>query len=384
MACSNVQVDPLSSYFSTNFGHKIETIEDLTDRITYSLGYPMVNIEIHTNQLREFVSMAVEMFSKFAGYTEEYLAFDSNLYTPGLGIKLDDLVTLTPEMRSTITGGTGATVSATVDTSLSAINTITIVASGTGYIDPVVSPKTGTGQFTVTSKPILPKRLGGGGELHTITISNSGAGTYGPSVSTLGTSDFIITDLSALSGGYDRDLDNFRKVIDVLSFDEGSTTGINTLFTIEQTLAQQTYFSYSMGNYGFDLISWQVLKSWLETREKMLAIKRSYKWDPRSQVLMITPEPKNTRFYGVVRCYMERRFSDLIKEPWVYQYALALTKIAVGHTRGKYSGTQLFGGGSPNAEMLQQGMEEKQRLEELLFTGAAGFGDAAPPMFFMA
>ena len=38
------------------------------------------------------------------------------------------------------------------------------------------------------------------------------------------------------------------------------------LLLAQQTLAQQTYFSYAMGNYGFDLISWYTLKDWLKTR----------------------------------------------------------------------------------------------------------------------
>ena len=50
---------------------------------------------------------------------------------------------------------------------------------------------------------------------------------------------------------YDYDVMDYRKVMSVTDFEEGSNTGINTLFTLEQTLAQQTYFSYAMGNYGF-------------------------------------------------------------------------------------------------------------------------------------
>ena len=73
-----------------------------------------------------------------------------------------------------------------------------------------------------------------------------------------------------------------ERLLILLIFEEGSTTGINTLFTIEQTLAQQTYFSYAMGNYGFDLISWYTLKNWLETREKLLAQQRSYTFDPQN------------------------------------------------------------------------------------------------------
>jgi hypothetical protein len=142
-----------------------------------------------------------------------------------------------------------------------------------------------------------------------------------------------------------------------------------------------------MGNYGFDLISWYTLKNWLETREKMLATRRSFSFDPRTQILRMYPQPNsndsNTRFYGVVSCYVERPIRDVVKELWVYQYALALTKIVVGRVRGKYTGTNLFGGGSINAELLQEGITEKANLEEQLYTGAPGQGDADPPLFFV-
>ena len=196
-----------------------------------------------------------------------------------------------------------------------------------------------------------------------------------------------VGEIDSYVNSFDYDVMDYRKVIDITNFEEGSTTGINTLFTIEQTLAQQTYFSYAMGNYGFDLISWYTLKNWLETREKMLATRRSYTFDPRTQILRMYPQPfsRNTsiRFYGVLACYVERPIRDLIKELWVYQYALALCKISVGRVRGKYAGTQLFGGGTVNADLLQEGLTEKAALEEQLYTGAPGQGDADPPLFFV-
>ena len=188
---------------------------------------------------------------------------------------------------------------------------------------------------------------------------------------------------------FDYDLMDYRKVIAVTDFEEGSSTGINTLFTIEQTLAQQTYFSYAMGNYGFDLVSWYTLKNWLETREKMLATKRSYSFDERTQLLRMYPQPNasssNVRFYGVVSCYVERPIRDILKELWVYQYSLALTKMAVANIRGKYGSVTLFGGGSLNSsDLMTQGLADKEKLEQQLMTGSApGQGDADPPLFFV-
>ena len=101
------------------------------------------------------------------------------------------------------------------------------------------------------------------------------------------------------------------------------------------------------------------------------------------------PQPRskdsNIRFYGVVSCYVERPIRDILKELWVYQYALALTKMSVANIRGKYGNVTLFGGGSLNAnDLMSQGLTEKDKLEQQLMTGSApGQGDADPPLFFV-
>ena len=183
---------------------------------------------------------------------------------------------------------------------------------------------------------------------------------------------------------FDYDIMDYRKVVAVTNFEEGATTGVNTLFTIEQTLAQQTYFSYAMGNYGFDLISWYTVKNWLETREKVLATKRSFEFNDRTQYLRIYPEPNDSvRFYGVLDCYIEKPIRDLIKEQWVYKYALALTKIGVGYVRGKFSGVNIFGGQAWAADIKSDGITERDKLEEQLYTNAAGLGDSEPACMFI-
>ena len=144
-----------------------------------------------------------------------------------------------------------------------------------------------------------------------------------------------------------------------------------------------------MGSYGFDLISWYVLKDWMEMREKLLATKRSYTFDDRTQMLRMYPQPRAgggsaERFYGVVMCSVERPVRDVIKEHWVYQYSLALTKITVANIRGKYGTVTLFGGGSLNSsDLMTQGLAEKTNLESMLYEGSPGLGDSDPPMFFV-
>jgi len=358
MDCS--AVTPISAFQSTNLSSKIDSYGRLGDRITRSLGAPMINIEIHQDQLFEFISQACEMYTKYAGYTEEYLVFDSNLYKDGIGIKLDDLFSITPYFKR-------------IDKPSSTVYVATSAIPGSAFS--ASTQLSGTYATGIFKNQIL---------------------TTTDYLSVLNFNSQLITDFIPSSNSqeqyvnsFDYDVMEYRKVIDIFNFEEGSSNGVNTLFTIEQTLAQQTYFSYAMGNYGFDLISWYTLKNWLEVREKMLAIRRHFTFDPRTQLLVFYPPPRTpgsgSRFYGTVACYVERPLRDIIKEPWVFQYALALSKIAIGNVRGKYNNTTLFGGGSINFnDLLTQGLEEKKALEEKLYTGAsAGMGDAMPPMFFV-
>jgi hypothetical protein len=323
---------PVSSFYSSNLNSIMDSYERVGQRICRTLGAPMVNLEIHEDQLNEFISIASEMFTKFAGYTREYLVFDSDLYEKDKGIRLDVLFSLSRDFNSRL--------------EIENPNKDIAKAYSIGKM--------------VIGDPNAPW-------IYQVARQNS-----------------VGKDVLDLMNSYDYLMDSYRKVIAVKDFEEGSTTGVNTLFTIEQTLAQQTYFSYSMGNYGFDLISWHILKNWLEDREKLLALRRDIQFDERTQYMRITPQPKMgsspSRFYGAVTCYVERPLSDIIKEPWVYQYATALTKIAIGNVRGKYTNTALFGGGVINYnDLLTQGLTEKKELEAMLYSGAsAGLGDSEP------
>ena len=326
---------PVSSFFSSNLNSIMDSYERVGQRICRSLGAPMINLEVHEDQLNEFISIASEMFTRFAGYTREYLVFDSDLYEKDKGIRLDVLFSLSRDFNARLE---------------------------------IENPNKDIQKAYTIGKMVIGD-------------PNS------PWIYQVAKQNTVGKPVLDLLNSYDYMMDSYRKVISVTDFEEGSSTGVNTLFTIEQTMAQQTYFSYSMGNYGFDLVSWHILKNWLEDREKLLALRRDIQFDDRTQYMRITPQPKMgsspSRFYGAVSCYVERPLADIIKEPWVYQYALALTKISIGNVRGKYTGTALFGGGVINYnDLLSQGLKEKDSLEQQLFTGAsAGMGSSDPILF---
>jgi len=148
-------------------------------------------------------------------------------------------------------------------------------------------------------------------------------------------------------------------------------------------------------NKGFDLISYYNFNEFLELRNKMLAMHIYTRFDPHTQMLTLFPDPKGTasygsvsgkygRYYALIECYVEPRIRDCLKNHFVQEYSLALMKIAVGHVRGKYGGTQLFGGGALDFQtMMTQGREDKARLEEQLLKGTGAFVNGAPPTFLV-
>ena len=391
LACN---IQPLSAFLSTNLNSKVETYDRLGDRIKRSLGYPLVSLEIHTDQLRENIQIAVEYFTKYAGYTKEFLIFDSAMYETNKGIRLDLLYTLantdldsnakkvtgtnplgpgpefygsTPDSIFVCTSG----LLSSVFTSSSALSST--FESGVEKFDLFdQSIYSNITAYDTWQRPEL--------SLSSLALS----GVFKENKQSTLTFEGSASNAVNFQNVYDYDIMDYRKVVDVVDFEEGSTTGINTLFTLEQTLAQQTYFSYAMGNYGFDLVSWYTLKEWIDTREKMLATRRDIKFDPRTQYLQMYPQPGGDRFYGVLACYLEQPIRSIIMEQWIYEYSLALSMIVIGRVRGKFGNVALLGGGALNYDMIEKGEARKAELEEKLFSGSApGFGDADPPMFFV-
>ena len=431
--------------YSTYLANQVTTYQRLADRISYALGWPIVNLELHGNQIYTNIAQSVEFFSKYAGYTEEHLVFDSDKYTRGKGLDIAELLTITPELTATyestieVTTRTTSEVATTTGKDFSADSEGTFISLfefnvGDAAVDPseytftvtladsnaqvskalVIAVSgdtasesadvsltqygdvftTSTEIFEVSSVPGIKTEQVGGSYTNSVSVgivlgsemTKAGAvNANRNAVSTDATTTQQLTTQKPIIGNFDDLTRQKRKVIDVYSHEETSSDSLNTLFTIEQTLAQQTYFSYAMGNYGFDLVSWYILKQWLETRGKMLSTQRYFKFDERTQHLLLVPEPKNgERFYGCVSCYVEKPIRDIIKEPWVFQYALALTKITLGRVRGKFGNAQLFGGTNLDTSILQEGLQEKKELEEMMTTGGStGFGDGAPPMFFV-
>jgi len=285
-----MSVIPAGYTAGTSLNPSITSYEDLSIRLQRLLGAPLINLEISDTQVYDCITHAIEYYTKWCGYTEEYLIFNSCLYKQGVGIKVDQLVNTTPEM--------------------------------------------------------------------------------------------YMSQVSGLSASYDYDLASYRKVVDCFEFSKGESTGINTLFTLEQALAQQIYSSYMVGStFGFDLVTWESLKQFIDTRNRSLALTPHFRFNPKEQILQIIPEPtKRMTYLGVVGCYIERPIKHLITERLVHKLSMAYVKIAIGRTREKFGGTNMMGGGSVSTSLLQEGLAEAEKVEQEI---REGFYDNAPPQFFI-
>jgi hypothetical protein len=391
MSCDTIT--PISAFQSTNLNSKIDSFHRLGERIVRSLGAPLVSVEVSQDQLYENISIACEMFSKFAGFTKEYLIFDSSLYERGKGIRIDTLYTLANKQLSLKEKISHTTESHSTSQYLSRPDTeyvcITPIDKIYFSLMPDLSSYFPDGvfqnqifDFSTYNSILTSFSTNQNALVSSVPVSGYFKSSYSDKI-TIGGEESN-SSLKKFNNMFDYDIMDYRRVVAITDFEEGTSAGLNTLFTIEQTLAQQTYFSYAMGNYGFDLISWWTVKNWLETREKVLAIRRSYEFDDRTQYLRLYPEPTNAvRFYGVFPAYVERPLRDIIKELWVYKYSLALTKINVGLVRGKLGSTSVLGGQIFSQDLIQQGITERDALEQQLYTTSAGLGDSDPVTFFI-
>lgn len=372
---------PISAFMSTNLSSKIECYQALGQRILRMLGHPMINVELHPDQLHDSISMASEFFTKYAGYTKEYLIFDSHLYVDNKGVRLDHLYTvantgfsLTKKLNESTVPNPDFEVVQRENLYISLSNISNSYFASSSALSAVV-PTEGITTMQILDEPSFASLTAFDADL----VYSFKVALQKP----LNIQCEPVEDATKFNNMFDYDVLDYRKVIDVINFEEGSSSGIASLFSMEATMAQQTFYSYAMGNFGFDLLSWHTVKDWQDTREKLLAIRRDIHFDNRTQYLRFLPQPKvNSHFVGVIECYVERPLRDIVKEKWVLEYATALSKVMWGRILTKVNGVTLLGGGTMNGDgVLQEGLTEKKELEDFLIEG--GYGDFDPVNFLV-
>lgn len=373
-------ITPISAFMSTNLNSKITCFQELGQRILRMLGHPIINVEIHPDQLHDCIAQSTELFSKYAGYTKEYIIFHSDLYERDKGIRLDHLYTVA-NTGFTLSQKLADSTVPNADFDVKLRENLYVSLSDIPYSYFLSSsalsasiPTDGISEMQILDETSFT-------QLTAFNTSLSNMFRVSPK-KTLAV-HCEPTTATTYNNMFDYDTMDYRKVIDVIDFEEGSSSGVTTLFSLEQTLAQQSYYSFAMGNFGFDLLSWHTVKDWQDTREKLLAIRRDIHFDPDTQYLRFYPQPKDTSsFVGVLECYVEKPLKHTIKEKWVLEYSIALAKIQWGRILTKIVGASILGGGTINGDaVLSEGNADKERLETMLIEG--GYGDFAPPMMFV-
>jgi hypothetical protein len=153
---------------------------------------------------------------------------------------------------------------------------------------------------------------------------------------------------------FDYDIMDYRKVVSVTNYSESGVSSITSLYNFDTSLAQQFFYTNQFNHRSFGLTTWYALHEWRNLYEKMLAVKRGWHFNKDTQYLTLTPQPKlGERFFGIVECWVERPLKDVLKEPWVFDYALAVCKEMLGRVRSKWGDSvSMLGGGSLTGNAL--------------------------------
>jgi hypothetical protein len=178
----------------------------------------------------------------------------------------------------------------------------------------------------------------------------------------------------------------------------GTSSGINTLFTIDNFLYNQGMFEALYNTAGYTLISYHIARDFLETVRKYSPDKYNYKYHRYSNQLEIHPAPSTGNALQVtnsegeiitvdspgfilLRAYMIEGSShsstwedgdsdnDFYESTWILDYSIALCKITLGNIRRKFANFASIGNTGISLDgdtLVSEGKEERERLEESL------------------
>lgn len=368
------QVKPVKAFLSTNLNNRNKTFQDLADRILRQLGWPMINIPLHRDQIYDAISIAIEFFTKYVTAPSELLMFSSDIYERDKGIRLDKVYTIAssknphPELYR-------KTFDKTVEVAprnYVAIRKIEKEELPPNYFEDIPE-----------AKVITPEQY------DEIVFYNPGLCAFFKINRGI---DFTIEGQrvpeqpTSFENTYDYDLMDYRKITQVTSYDESANRTWSSLFTLESALAAQAFYTYQFSSAsGFDLLSFHCLSEYLKTRRRVLALDKSFYFNPYTQYLTILPQVKpESSFYAIIEVYPEHALRDIINKIWIFKYALAQCKVILGTIRGTYGNVTLAGGGSisDNINLRASGEKEIEALERELTTETA-FSEKQLPKFFI-
>ena len=193
-------------------------------------------------------------------------------------------------------------------------------------------------------------------------------------------------------------------VTEVLEYnDKGSSWGINTLFTIDNYLYSRGVFDPVIWGSGgdYNLVSYHIARDFLDTLKMYTPTVYNWKYHRFENQLEIHPPPPSGNWgqvtdasgtpidadspgYILLRTYMieasqyantdrgwtpQDSFENFYTSDWIFDYALAESKIVLGRIRTKFSQFASIGntGIALDGEaLISEGIEEKRELKETL------------------
>ena len=408
---------PLEAFMSTDLNNKNKTYDDLSERILHFFGYPAVSVsDLHRDQIYDAISMAVERFYKHAGVVKEYLILDSRLYEQNHGIPIDKLCTISGILSRPDDYATKRSAQRgpeqTVKTPDDVYITKDYIKKGDYYlsnedykllINNVPSDKVaeikmlkamsekypdGVEELSIISKDfmefLVSKRKY---NPNMFKKSKDAVFTVGGERQEIYTEGEFGKERESIQYNkmFDYDIMDYRRVNSVTNYSESGVSSITSLYNFDTSLAQQFFYTNQFNHRSFGLTTWYALHEWRNLYEKMLATKRGWSFNKDTQYLTLTPQPKlGEHFFGIVECWIEKPLKDVLKEPWVFDYALAIVKEILGRVRSKWGDSvSMLGGGSLTGNALaQEGIQkQKELLDELIKNQA--YGAMSKPRFFI-
>lgn len=372
------EVKPVQAFLSTDLNNKNKTFDDVANKIMRFLGWPVVSIELHRDQVYEAISLAVEFFMRYSGYDREVLVFDSNIYERDRGLRIDKLCTIASNKAAYAAGINPRLLNQTYNKTIEIPERVyTVTADIPGSSLPA-KWNAGLKNFDIVTAEDYDIITSYDQNLcEFFEISKDSNKTINGEKALIQPSQF--------QNAFDYDLMDYRKVKEVISYDESSTRSLTSLFSFESALAAQTYFMYQFQQKGFDLLSYHTLHEFMETRRRTLALDRTFNFDPYTQYFTLSPQPRQGfNFYGVIQCYVEWPLNRVLSEPWIFKYALAQCQYILGSIRGRFGQVQLAGGGSfaDNLSYKNDAVQMIEKLEKELIEGTA-FSSKTGPLFFV-
>jgi hypothetical protein len=149
-------------------------------------------------------------------------------------------------------------------------------------------------------------------------------------------------------------------------FDIGDATSTNNLFNIKYQISLNDLYDLS----SRDMVPYFMNMMNLRHIEEMLVGKQPIRYNRHQNILHVDMDWGKVAVgdYMIAEVYKiidPETYPDVYGDRWLLRYVTALVKIQWGSNLSKFVGMQLPGGVQFNGEqILQQGMEEKNHLEE--------------------